>query len=150
MLPARFIHEAADVPPRPVLPAPLPSSQQLNIWLCQIALAWYAVDQPSVELVQELGAALSTAVVALEDFATAQRVERAVAPPPPQRPSSSRSRAPQVARRPAGRQRSRSPPRAGAPAFLVPSSVLANGVVRDILALSGLTPEAFGVVADDD
>ena len=50
MLPARFIHEVAEVPPQPVIQVPLPSPQQLNVWLCQIALAWYAIDEPSVDL----------------------------------------------------------------------------------------------------
>ena len=139
MLPARFIHEVAEVPPQPVVQVPLPSPQQLNVWLCQIALAWYAIDKPSVDLLRELGAALSGAIVALENLSRAQRMDRALVPPAPEPPSGSRRRAPTVARRPAGRHRSRSPRRGGG-----------TGLLRAAFAARGRTRQGHPRVVGAD
>ena len=85
MLPAAFIQEAQP------LPAPVPSPQQLNFWLLQICLAWQEIPEheETVELCRDLGAGLSQAVIALENFARAQKLSSTL---PRERPSGARSR----------------------------------------------------------
>ena len=127
MLPAAFISESQP------LPAPVPSPQQLNFWLLQICLAWQEIPEheESLELCRDLGAGLSQAVIALENFARAQRLNSVL---PRERPGCGGSR---------DRSRSRSPQpaRRGDPAVLANPRLREEGVVAALRALYRPTPE---------
>ena len=120
MLPASFL---ADGQP---LPAPVPSPQQLSYWLLQVCLAWQEIPEheESLELCRELGAGLSQAVIALENFARAERFN-----------SRPRARRGSGASRDRSRSRSPHPARRGDPAVWGSPRLVEEGVVAALRAI---------------
>ena len=129
MLPAAFISESQP------LPAPVPSPQQLSFWLLQICLAWQEIPEheESVELCRDLGAGLSQAVIALENFARAQRLFNPSLPRARRRSGASRDRS-------RSRSRSPHPARRGDPEVWGNPRLVEEGVVATLRELHRPTP----------
>ena len=129
MLPAAFITESQP------LPAPVPSPQQLSFWLLQVCLAWQEIPEheESVELCRDLGAGLSQAVIALENFARAQRLFNPSLPRARRRSGASRDRS-------RSRSRSPHPARRGDPAVWGNPRLVEEGVVATLRELYRPTP----------